>query len=110
MKRKLLIGMTGMALIAGLSACGTKEESQSSNSTKQPASTDSAEAIYQQSCASCHGTNQEGRRGPNLQKVGDEFSQAQIEKIIANGRGPMPAGLIPKEDATKVAEWLSQKK
>lgn len=107
MKRKLLIAMTGMALATILSACTAKEENQTA---KVPASTDSAETIYQQSCASCHGTNLEGKLGPALQKAGGEFSQAQIEKIIEKGRDSMPAGIIPKEDATKVAEWLSQKK
>jgi cytochrome c551 len=52
----------------------------------------------------------EGASGPNLQKVGSKYNQDEIENIINNGQGSMPAGLVPEEDATVLAEWLAQHK
>ncbi|WP_028403334.1 cytochrome c551 [Ectobacillus panaciterrae] len=108
MKKKLLVAMVGAALALSMGACGKKEESKPSDTT-QTASGD-GEKIYQQSCSSCHGDNLQGKIGPSLAKVGGKYEQADIEKIIANGRGGMPAGVIKGADATKVAEWLSGKK
>ena len=62
-----------------LGACGNKEESKSSN---QSASTDSAEQIFQRSCAGCHATDLSGATGPDLRKVGGKYDAADIEEII----------------------------
>ena len=62
-----------------LGACGNKEESKSS---KQSASTDSAEQIFQRSCAGCHATDLSGATGPDLRKVGGKYDAADIEEII----------------------------
>ncbi|GAA3321793.1 hypothetical protein GCM10020331_039090 [Ectobacillus funiculus] len=62
-----------------------------------------------QTCVSCHGDQLQGNIGPNLQKVGDKLSKEDIQGVILNGRGNMPAGLLPADQASKVAEWLSQK-
>ena len=62
-----------------LGACGNKEESKSSN---QSASTDSAEQIFQRSCAGCHATDLSGATGYDLRKVGGKYDAADIEEII----------------------------
>ncbi|WP_179292508.1 cytochrome c [Bacillus sp. 7884-1] len=36
-------------------------------------------------------------------------AQNDIEKIIKNRKGAMPAGVITPEEAKIVAEWLAQK-
>ncbi|MGG2063250.1 MULTISPECIES: cytochrome c551 [unclassified Bacillus (in: firmicutes)] len=109
MKKKLLMTVLGASVALTLGACGTKEESKPS-SPSQEASTDSAEKIFQKSCAGCHGNDLKGLSGPSLEKVGGKYSEQDIEKIIAKGRGIMPAGVIQGEDAKKVATWLSEKK
>lgn len=109
MNKKLLALVAGATLILSLGACGTKEE-DTSNSNQTASSGAEPDKVFQQSCASCHGNNLQGQVGPSLQKVGNKYSQEEIEKIIVNGRGSMPAGIVEGEDATKLAEWLAQKK
>lgn len=112
MNKKLLALVAGATLVLSLGACGTKEENTSSNSNSNQTASSGADPdkVFQQSCASCHGNNLQGQVGPGLQKVGNKYSQEEIEKIILKGRGSMPAGIVEGEDATKLAEWLSQKK
>lgn len=108
MKKKLLTIALGTSIVFALGACGNKaEESKSSN---QAASTDSAEKIYQRSCAGCHAKDLSGATGPDLREVGGKYDAAEIEEIIEKGRGAMSPGLIQGEDATKVAEWLAEHK
>ncbi|MBD1379804.1 c-type cytochrome [Metabacillus arenae] len=68
------------------------------------------EEIVNSNCTSCHGNNLQGGSGPPLEKVGGKYGQNEIEEIINNGKGAMPAGVISQEEAAIVAEWLSQKK
>lgn len=81
MKKKLLAIALGTSVVFALGACGNKEESKSS---KQSASTDSAEQIFQRSCAGCHATDLSGATGPDLRKVGGKYDAADIEEIIKN--------------------------
>ncbi|MFX3624782.1 MAG: cytochrome c551 [Ectobacillus sp.] len=109
MKKKFLVVAVGAALTLSLGACGGgKEESKSP--TTETASGGAAEEIYQKSCASCHGGDLKGQVGPDLTKVGGKYSKEDIENIIKNGRGSMPAGTIQGDDVTTVAQWLSEKK
>lgn len=110
MNKKLLALVAGTTLILSLGACGTKEDN-TSNSGQTASSGAEPDKMYQQSCASCHGNDLQGQVGPGLQKVGSKYDKEKIEDIILNGRGGgMPAGIVKGEDATKLAEWLSQKK
>lgn len=91
------------------------EQGQQQNSqAQQPASggydAAKAEALYNQSCAACHGQNLEGTVGPNLQTVGSRLSKDEILDILQNGRGTMPGGLVKGEDAETLAAWLADKK
>ncbi|MCM3537983.1 c-type cytochrome [Priestia endophytica] len=67
------------------------------------------EEIVSQNCIACHGDNLQGGSGPPLNRVGLKYQQNEIEDIINNGKGAMPAGVISAEEAKVVAEWLSQK-
>ncbi|WP_459501835.1 cytochrome c551 [Bacillus sp. C1] len=107
MKKKLLAIALGTSLALTVGACGKKEEGTSSN---QSASTDSAEQIFQKSCAGCHASDLSGATGPDLRKVGGKYDAAEIADIIKKGRGSMSPGLIQGEDAKKVSEWLAEHK
>ena len=62
------------------------------------------EAKAQESCVSCHGSSYEGGVGPSL--VATEMSQEEIETIIAEGSGAMPAGLVEEANIPAMAEWV----
>ncbi|WP_071460812.1 cytochrome c551 [Bacillus massilinigeriensis] len=102
MKKKLAAILMGTTL--ALAACGGSDEAGDSKSAGDP------EKLFNQKCSSCHGGNLEGGAGPALDKVGAKLSQDEIEKIIKEGKGSMPAKQLEGEDASTVAKWLSEKK
>lgn len=84
---------------------GEKQEQKSEGGSTDP------EAIFQNSCVSCHGADLSGGVGPDLTKVGGRYSKDEIKEIIINGTdGGMPAGLVEDKQADALAEWLSKKK
>jgi cytochrome c551 len=92
--------------------CGTAKE----NIVEQDQQGQYAKAVqlYQQSCQSCHGANLEGATGPNLQHVGSQLSEADIEHRIATGGGAMPAfrslHILTDDQIRQLAQWLATKK
>ena len=106
MKKKWLALALGLSLTATLAACGGGEEEKASEDTKASA----GEEIFKKNCISCHGENLEGGVGPELTKVGAKMSKDDIAKIIKEGKGAMPKGLVADSDADEVAGWLAEKK
>ena len=110
MKKWLMAVVFGSILVLG--ACGGGGASDNGNDTGDGATEDvaAAEAIYKDSCASCHGGDLSGGAGPSLETVGADMSADEILDVIENGKGSMPPGLISGDDATAVAEWLADHK
>ena len=103
----------GLGAMLTLGACGGGEEEDTSSNGDSGSNTASvdAEAVYAQNCAACHGANLEGMSGPSLEQVGARLSAEEIEDVIRNGQGAMPANVIEKdEEITAVAAWLAEKK
>ncbi|MCM3714638.1 c-type cytochrome [Halalkalibacter oceani] len=65
---------------------------------------EAARTTYEASCIGCHGGNLEGGVGPAL--AGTELSAEEIEHVILNGQGTMPAQNLPEEDANNIAQWI----
>ncbi len=61
-------------------------------------------------CKGCHGDKLQGGSGPVLDTIGALYSKEQINKIIKEGKGQMPGGLIKGEDVDQVTDYLSKKK
>ncbi|MBA4537535.1 c-type cytochrome [Bacillus aquiflavi] len=116
MKKKLLALLMGTSLV--LVACGGNDkednnkmtESKNEGTTTETAEAGDAEKFYETKCLSCHGGNLEGGVGPALNDVGARLSKDEIEKVITDGRGSMPGGLLKGDEASQVADWLAAKK
>ncbi|WP_338750156.1 cytochrome c550 [Bacillus sp. FJAT-52991] len=113
----LLIMVFGLGLIFFLSLEGlsnSKEmakEKEGGEKTEETAGGEfDPEGHYKQSCVGCHGGNYEGGAGPALKGVGEKLSKDEIKEVLVNGRGAMPAGLVPAENADAMAEWVSKVK
>lgn len=120
MKLKNLLLAAGLGATLALGACGS-DDSSSSDTTKEDTSMNddssktetavNAEKIFANNCATCHGKNLEGNVGPNLTKVGSKYSSEEIQKIIKNGKGQMPAGILKDDkEIVAVADWLADMK
>lgn len=64
-------------------------------------------AVYAANCQTCHGANREGQPPvvPGLQQVTDRMSPADLQKVIREGRGPMPG--FPDLDNLDVRALIS---
>lgn len=113
-KKAAMIGsLLALSLLVGCnSQTATHEDhgSTSAPSQTQKVTKASAEDIFKQNCATCHGQNLEGYVGPNLQKIGSKLNEKQILEVIKNGRGQMPGGLVSEDQAKTLAAWLAAKK
>jgi len=124
MKLKNLLLALGLGTTLALAACGgsddsssddsssgTKEESTMNDDSSKTETAVDAEKIFANNCASCHGNNLEGNVGPNLTKVGSKYSSEEIQEIIKNGKGQMPAGILKDDkEIMAVSDWLAAKK
>lgn len=77
--------------------------------TQEGETSDDPEEIFSANCASCHGADLSGGAGPDLTQVGSSLSKEDIQDIIINGRGSMPAGMATNAEAEVLANWLSEK-
>lgn len=112
MKKWLLAIVFGAVLILG--ACGGDNSNKNNNANSGDNSTPMSageEAYVKNNCASCHGADLSGGAGVSLEKVGSELSAEEIEDVIENGKGRMPAqNKVSDEDRAEIAEWLASKK
>ncbi|MFD3447702.1 cytochrome c550 [Microbacteriaceae bacterium 4G12] len=89
---------------------GDQIAAEQKNGGKKTQAASKPEDIVKQTCTSCHGEQLQGGIGPNLQSIGAKLQKDDIKNVIVNGKGNMPPGLLPADQASKVADWLSQKK
>ncbi|HLR60049.1 MAG TPA: cytochrome c [Pseudogracilibacillus sp.] len=106
MKKWLMAVMFGAVLVLG--ACGGDDGASEEPAEESGETVDAGagEDIYKESCASCHGGDLEGGAGPTLEDNG--LSADEIEDIVEEGPGGMPAGLVSGDDLTVLADWLSE--
>ena len=100
MRRKISVMIAGLLICAGTASAAIAADA------------DSGKALYEKSCAGCHGADGKGNekmakllgdKGLNI--VGNETkkkSDEQLLKIIAEGAGKMPASKLTKEEQKQV--------
>lgn len=123
--KRFSLSLVAAVLVFALSACGggNNQATPNNNNNNQPGTETpgatapsggydaaTAEALYKNTCAGCHGQTLEGAVGPNLQKIGGTLSKDQILEVLKNGKGQMPPGLAKGNDAETLAAWLADKK
>ncbi|QAY68095.1 c-type cytochrome [Paenibacillus protaetiae] len=100
-----------LLLVTALSACSGG--SGSGGTPHMDAPPDTA-AVYKANCVSCHGSDLQGRVGPdtNLQKVGARMTEAELVEQITDGGSRMPSqkGRVTEQEIAALAAWLAQKK
>lgn len=105
----IIVSFVGVGQRADMEAENNGEENVASdNNENGDVAEDDAEAIFKQTCASCHGDDLSGGMGPALDAIGGELSEDEIHDVIMNGKGQMPAGLATAEEADALAAWLSE--
>jgi quinoprotein glucose dehydrogenase len=77
---------------------------------KPGGSLSSAQQVYNQVCAACHGMNREGdpaRAFPTLVNIGQKLKKPEIVELLKSGRGVMPSfGFLSEEQRNAVADHL----
>jgi len=109
----ILIMVLGIGLIFALSFKGLGDskdlaDEKKGGGKKTEAVAANPEDIYKTTCISCHGDQYQGVVGPTLKGVGKKYSHAQLKNIVMHGKGAMPSGLVPEENADKMADWLAK--
>ncbi|MBP1965088.1 c-type cytochrome [Paenibacillus aceris] len=107
MKIRLLI-MIMIVLTLGLTACGNNGNKKQNDAQTTAVNAD-PQKIYQNFCISCHGNQLQGGEGPNIQKVGERLTEAEIIKRIQKGGGGMPPFQVAlkEEELKALATWLA---
>lgn len=114
MKKWLVAVLFGLALVLG--ACGGGDKGDDSADTGsddnggEAVETAAGEQVYQANCAMCHGSDLSGGAGPALDDAGSKFSAEELEDIIVNGTGSMPAQNVSGDDLNELVTWLSEQK
>ncbi|MDR6122332.1 cytochrome c [Neobacillus drentensis] len=110
----ILIMVFGLVLVFVMSFKGlgdmkevASEKGEGNGSEKTEVAASKPEDIYKQTCVACHGDQYQGVVGPTLKGVGGKYSKDQLIEIVTKGKGNMPAGLVPQEQAAAMADWLA---
>ncbi|MBS4199694.1 cytochrome c [Bacillus sp. FJAT-49732] len=107
----ILIMVMGLVLVffLGIKGIGdAKEIAKEAEGGEEVAAEFNPEAASK-TCIGCHGENLEGGgAAPSLHGTG--LSKEEVADILTNGKGIMPAGLIPADNIDQMAEWVSNLK
>ncbi|KQN99845.1 c-type cytochrome [Paenibacillus sp. Leaf72] len=117
MIRRLRYGAVIGVIIGALivSACGqstTGFNTKNNNIEGERVQNSDAETLYMKKCVTCHGTDLQGRAGPNLQSVGSTLTQEEIARIVTDGRKGMPkfGTKLSEAEIQSISKWLSEHK
>ena len=102
------IGLMFLLSFKGLGDMKEVAKDKGGGSEKTETAATNPEDIYKQTCIGCHGDQYQGVVGPSLKGIGSKLSKEEIMNIVTKGKGNMPAGLVPQEQAAAMADWVSK--
>jgi mono/diheme cytochrome c family protein len=110
-RHQLLVHVVTIVVIAVLvlAACKAQPERNSGGGAAAPAVQTGGAATYSQSCARCHGANQEGvGTGPALTAVRiASIGDQPLRLVLAYGKGEMPGfGGLSEAQVTELIAFL----
>ncbi|SET61050.1 cytochrome c550 [Oceanobacillus limi] len=109
-----IIAVVGILTVIVLSFIGVSQREDIANEdgdhqTEEGEASAEPDVIYENNCAMCHGGDLSGGMGPDLTQVGADLSEDEINDIILNGRGDMPAqSHLSEGEVSSLVEWLSE--
>jgi menaquinol-cytochrome c reductase cytochrome b/c subunit len=68
--------------------------------------------VFENQCATCHGTHGEGKVGPPIYGIGKFWNAKQLKTFVDNPAGGMPpkGGLTSDTQVEQVVQWLVKQK
>lgn len=101
-----------LVALAPLVACGGSAKdtavSDTSSGTTGGATdgaTDGA-TLFANHCAACHGSDGTNGRSPDLSSEVPALDDTELERVITNGKGSMPAVSVPDADLSTLIAYL----
>jgi mono/diheme cytochrome c family protein len=91
-----------IASLLFLVACGGSSTDTASVTGDTTAGAD----VYATSCAACHGASGEGGTGPAMADEVPGKTDAELEDIVLNGEGSMPAVSLGDQDLADLLAYL----
>ena len=110
-----IFGAIAPVLLLGLAvACGDKESTDSGDTGSTTDGTDGTDGsdgsdgatVFANSCAACHGADGDSGYAPALSDEVPGKSDSDLEDIIQNGDGSMPAQNLSAADLAAVMSYL----
>lgn len=92
------------ALFSLVFACGGDEKEEACDFT--PGDEASGETLYAATCAGCHGGDGSGGTGPALTEKVPDLDDCELDDVIMNGGGDMPATGLSMEQSEDVVAYL----
>jgi mono/diheme cytochrome c family protein len=102
--RPLLVGAVVVVGTFVLAKAQVFEPSAPAGGPVASGNVERGQAIFESTCAGCHGPGGAGGSGPRLQASG--LDAATVASAIEQGRGIMPAGLVSGQDEADVVAFV----
>lgn len=97
-----------LVALAPLVACGGSAKDTAVSDTSSGATdgaTDGA-TLFANHCAACHGSDGTNGSSPDLSVEVPALDDAELEQLITNGKGSMPAISVPDADLSTLIAYL----
>jgi mono/diheme cytochrome c family protein len=103
--RPVLVGAVVAIATFALAKAQVFEPSAPSGAAVAGGNVDRGRAVFESTCAGCHGPGGAGGTGPRLQASG--LDAAAVTSAVQQGRGIMPAGLVSGQDEADVVAYVA---